>query len=127
MLPRGMIISAVLSGWLISTCVNSAAESPASSAPGEANLRRFAARGLVKELKADGSTILLSHEAITNYMDAMTMPFKVKEPKELTDLRPGDQVSFRLSVTATESWIDQVVKITASTSRSAPLEERVEG
>jgi len=57
------------------------------------------------------------------------MPFKVKEPKELTDLRPGDQVSFRLSVTDTESWIDQVAKITASTPRSAPLdplEERVE-
>ena len=119
-----MIISAVLSAWLISTCLNSAAESPASS-----DFRRFAARGVVRELKADGSTILLSHEAITNYMDAMTMPFKVKEPKELTDLRPGDQVSFRLSVTDTESWIDQVAKITASTPRSAlldPLEERVE-
>ena len=117
-----MIVSAVLSAWLISTCVNSAAESPASSAPGEANFRRFAARGVVKELKADGSTILLSHEAITNYMDAMTMPFKVKEPKELTDLRPGDQVSFRLSVSNTESWIDQVVKITAAAPPSPPLD-----
>ncbi len=124
-----MIISAVLSSWLISTCVNSAAESLTSSNPGEANLRSFAARGVVKQLRADDGTILLSHEAISNYMDAMTMPFKVKEPKELTDLRPGDQVSFRLSVTDTESWIDQVAKITASTPRSDPLdplEERVE-
>jgi protein SCO1/2 len=129
MLPHGMIISAVLSTWLISTCVNSAAESLTSSNPGEATLRSFTARGVVKQLKADDGTILLSHEAISNYMDAMTMPFKVKEPKELTDLRPGDQVSFRLSVTDTESWIDQVAKITASTPRSAPLdplEERVE-
>src|SRR6266702_1083121 len=129
MLPHGMIISAVLSSWLISTCVNSAAESLTSSNPGEANLRSFAARGVVKQLKADDGTILLSHEAISNYMNAMTMPFKVKGPKELTDLRPGDQVSFRLSVTDTESWIDQVAKITAATPRSAPLdplEERVE-
>src|SRR6266567_4431348 len=129
MLTRGMIISGVLSGWLIATCVYSVAESLASSKPGEANLRSFAARGVVKELKGDDNTILLSHEAISNYMDAMTMPFKVKEPKELTDLRPGDQVSFRLSVTDTESWIDQVAKITASTPRSAaldPLEEKVE-
>ena len=100
-----MIISAVLSSWLISTCVNSAAESLTSSKPGEAHLRSFAARGVVKQLKTDDGTILLSHEAISNYMDAMTMPFKVKEPKELNDLRPGDQVSFRLSVTDTESWI----------------------
>src|SRR6185436_11596429 len=108
MLPHGMIVGAALSGWLISTCVNSAAESLASSKPEEANWRSFAARGVVKELKADDGTILVSHEAISNYMDAMTMPFKVKEPKELTNLRPGDQVSFRLSVTDTESWIDQV-------------------
>ena len=101
MLPHGILISALLTGWLIPTYVNSAAESLASSSPGEANLRSFAARGVVKELKADGRTILLSHEAITNYMDAMTMPFKIKEPKELTGLRPGDQVSFRLSVTDT--------------------------
>jgi Cu/Ag efflux protein CusF len=126
MLTHGTIISAVLSGWLISTCINSAAESFASSKPGEANLRRFAARGVVKQLKADGTTILLSHEAITNYMDAMTMPFKVKEPKELTDLRLGDRVSFRLSVSNTESWIDQVAKITAATPPSPPLDQRVE-
>src|SRR6266702_2419998 len=125
MLPHGILISALLTGWLISPYVNSAAESLASSSPGEANLRSFAARGVVKELKADGRTILLSHEAITNYMDAMTMPFRIKEPKELTGLRPGDQVSFRLSVTASESWIDQVVKITAATPPSPPLEETV--
>src|SRR6266446_1000323 len=110
MLPHGMIVSAVLSAWLISTCLNSAAESPASS-----DFRRFAARGVVRELKADGSTVVLSHEAITNYMDAMTMPFKVKEPRELMDLRPGDPISFRLSVTETESWIDQVAKIARAT------------
>jgi len=125
MFPHAMIISAVLSGSLISTCVNSCAESLASSKPAKANLRTFAARGVVRELKADGSTILLSHEAITNYIDAMTMPFKVKEQKELTDLRPGDQILFRLSVTDTESWIDQVAKITAATPRSPPLEETV--
>ncbi len=122
MLPHGMIISAVLSSWLISTCVNSAAESLTSSNPGEANLRSFAARGVVKQLRADDGTILLSHEAISNYMDAMTMPFKVKEPKELTDLRPGDQVSFRLAVSNTESWIDQVAKITAAAPPSPPLD-----
>ena len=122
MLPHGMIISAVLSSWLISTCVNSAAESLTSSNPGEAHLRSFAARGVVKQLKAEDGTILLSHEAISNYMDAMTMPFKVKEPKELTNLRPGDQVSFRLFVTDRESWIDQVAKITAAAPPSPPLD-----
>ena len=34
---------------------------------GEANLRSIAARGVVKRLKAEVSTILLSREAISNY------------------------------------------------------------
>ena len=110
-----MTISAVLFGWLISTYVNSAAESLASSRPDEASVRSFAARGVVKDLKGDGRTVVLSHEAITNYMDAMTMPFKAKEPQEVMALRPGDQVMFRLSVTETESWIDQVAKIARAT------------
>ena len=39
------------------------------------------------------------------------MPFKVKERKELEGLQAGDQISFRLQVTDTESWIDTVRKI----------------
>ncbi len=131
MLPHRMIISAVLFGWLISTYVNSAAESLASSRPDEASVRSFAARGVVKELKGDGRTVVVSHEAITNYMDAMTMPFKAKEPQELMALRPGDQVMFRLSVTDTESWIDEISKIAAAAPpspmpvpRKSGLEER---
>jgi len=34
---------------------------------GEANLRSIAARGVVKRLKTEVSTILLSREAISNY------------------------------------------------------------
>jgi len=74
---------------------------------------------------------VVSQEAITNYMDAMTMPFKAKEPQELMALRPGDQVMFRLSVTDTESWIDEISKIAAAAPpspmpvpRKSGLEER---
>src|SRR5215467_5148664 len=75
---------------------------------GGTNAVAFLARGVVRELKADGKTIVIEHEAISNYMAAMTMPFKVKDSKELADIRFGDQVSFRLQVTETESWIDRI-------------------
>lgn len=70
--------------------------------------RAFMARGVVTEIKDDGRTIVIRHEAISNYMAAMTMPFSVKEPKELAGLRSGDRVSFQLHVTETESWVDQI-------------------
>jgi len=44
-------------------------------------------------------------------MRAMTMPFKVVPAEEMRGVQPGDQISFRLSVTDTESWIDRIVKL----------------
>jgi protein SCO1/2 len=73
--------------------------------------RTFSARGVVQELPAEGLTVVLKHEAISNYMDAMTMPFKVKAPSLLAGLHPGDQVTFRLNVADDESWVDQFHKI----------------
>ncbi|MFO1512176.1 MAG: SCO family protein [Verrucomicrobiota bacterium] len=73
-------------------------------------MQTFAVAGIVKELKPDGRTIVIKHELVTNYMAAMTMPFKVKEVGQLTGLQPGDEITFRLLVTDDESWIDRVAK-----------------
>ncbi len=74
------------------------------------NLRKFAAKGIVREVNLDGKTVVIEHQAISNYMAAMTMPFKVKQPMELAGLQCGDQISFRLLVTQDESWIDQIIR-----------------
>jgi len=55
--------------------------------------KTFRVEGVVKELKTDGRTMVIAHDAIPNYMEAMTMPFKVKEQGELAGLRPGDRFS----------------------------------
>ena len=44
-------------------------------------------------------------------MPSMTMPFAVRKPKELAQLNLGDAISFRLSVTDNDSWIDGIKKI----------------
>ena len=75
------------------------------------NVQTFRAQGVVKELEADGRTVVIAHEAVPNYMEAMTMPFKVKEPRELAGLRPGDKIFFRLEVTDSESWVEGISKV----------------
>jgi protein SCO1/2 len=82
----------------------------------------------VKELKADQRTMVIAHDAIPDYMEAMTMPFKVKEQGELAGLRPGDKILFRLRVTDTESWVESISKIgsapvEAGTAAPAPVRE----
>jgi protein SCO1/2 len=84
------------------------------------NVQAFAAIGVVREIKADGRTLVVKHEAIPNYMDAMTMPFKVKEPGELAGLRTGDKIRFCLRVTDTESWVEQISK----TGKTSPEESK---
>jgi len=74
------------------------------------NARTFSAQGVVEEVESNGQILVIKHNAISGYMDAMTMPFKVAGPSVLTELHPGDEVSFQLHVNATESWVDQIVK-----------------
>ena len=103
---------------LLACGAKSAGPLPASGGAAAAP-RSFSAKGTVMELKPDGRTVVIRHEAISNYMAAMTMPFKVKDPGELADLQRGDEISFQLQVTESESWVDHITKIgTARAARS---------
>ena len=55
--------------WLVASC--------AQRQPVESQSRSFHTRGVVKEVRP--TTLVIDHEAIPDYMDAMTMPFNVKE------------------------------------------------
>ena len=81
-----------------------------TSAPANTKTNFYFVKGVIKELKPDGRTAIIEHEAIPNYMDAMTMPLRVKNTNELASHHPGDQVFFRMVVTDFEGWIDQVTK-----------------
>ncbi|MEI6193687.1 MAG: SCO family protein [Verrucomicrobiota bacterium] len=80
----------------------------------------FSARGLLMELQPDSRTLIIRHEAITNYMAAMTMPFKVKTTNEFANLKAGDTIAFRLQVTATESWVDGITRTGAAAAEQKP-------
>ena len=104
------LLSLIAGSGLLVSCGASAAGSGALRDQPETNVQTFAATGVVRELKADGRTVVVTHEAIANYMDAMTMPFKVKIPGELAGLQTGDKIRFCLKVTDTESWIDGITQ-----------------
>ncbi len=115
------LLSIVLGAGLLASCHGASAETRTLPGEGGSNVRSFMAQGVVKELKADGKTVVIAHEAIGHYMDAMTMPFGVKEPKELAGLRTGDKIRFCLRVTSTESWIGGISKSgTAPAGESEP-------
>jgi protein SCO1/2 len=81
----------------------------ASAAP--AARRTFQVHGTVRRVDASKGAIRITHEAIPDYMPAMTMEFPVKDSPIPTDLALGDDVQFELLVTKDDSWIANIVKI----------------
>ncbi|MCP5527964.1 MAG: SCO family protein [Verrucomicrobiales bacterium] len=79
-------------------------------APSMPGVRTFAVRGVFKRLEDEGRTAIIFHEEIPDFMMAMTMPLPLKNPPDAADLEPGDQITFRLSVTEDADWIDQILK-----------------
>ena len=78
--------------------------------PNGTNAQTFSARGVVQEVQSDGHILVIKHDAIPGFMDAMTMPFKVKETEAGKALRRGDEISFQLHVAGDESWVDSFKK-----------------
>jgi protein SCO1 len=67
--------------------------------------QRYQATGLVVLVDAPQKTVVVSHDAIPGYMDAMVMPYHVRDGKTLGDLKPGMKIDFTLVVSKTASYI----------------------
>lgn len=63
---------------------------PAASSPATAQAS-FHIRG--KVISTDASHVTLDGEAVPGFMDAMTMPYKLKDPITATELHPGDRIT----------------------------------
>ena len=106
-----LILNALPFGlWLLILFSAPSAKSLPPADTETARTQIFAAKGVVLSVNRDGKQIVIHHEAISNYMAAMTMPFSVKNPDELAKLERGDSLTFQLHVTATESWVDHLTK-----------------
>jgi protein SCO1 len=84
-----------------------------------AKMQVFDVKGVIQELEPDGKTAVIRHEAISGYMEAMTMPFEVRDTNLLRGLKAGDAISFKLAVTPTEGWIAALTKLDSPASSPA--------
>ncbi|MFY9611460.1 MAG: copper-binding protein [Blastocatellia bacterium] len=73
--------------------------------------QRYPVKGKVVNVDKRGSAVTVAHEAIPGYMDAMTMPFKLKDPALLDVMADGDRLQAMLVVSGTRSWLEEVVVV----------------
>ena len=60
--------------------------------------KTFPVRG--KVIATDATHVTLDHEAVPGFMDAMTMPYKLKDPSVVSELHPGDLITATILATA---------------------------
>ena len=75
------------------------------------NAKRFEFKGKVMTVEKDKHLVTVSHEEVKGLMDAMTMPFMVRDEWVFDQAATGDQITATLVVEETESWLENVVII----------------
>jgi protein SCO1/2 len=104
-------------GWV--GCKPTAPATAVGGSSAEETPREYSVRGVVRRVEAERRSVVVKHEEIPGFMPAMTMPFDVKEPKELNGLKPGDQIAFRMLVTTNDGWIDRIQVVGSDTNAVA--------
>lgn len=66
--------------------------------PGVNSIRQYTLRGTVVQVESGQGALLLKHEAIPGFMEAMTMSYPVEDATVLGEVHPGDRITASLNV-----------------------------
>jgi len=94
------------------------------AAPGRAQTKRYPVTGMVLRVDVAARTVLVSHDAIDGLMPAMTMPFAVREAKDLQGIEPGMTVSFALVLGAAQAVAEQITVVLYESVEQDPVTAR---
>jgi protein SCO1/2 len=83
--------------------------------------KRYELKGKVVNVDKKGGVVSIAHEEIKDYMDAMTMPFHLKNTSFLDVMQAGDGVTATLVVTDSRSWLEDVVVAQVSVDEASNL------
>ncbi|MGD0546222.1 MAG: SCO family protein [Terracidiphilus sp.] len=86
-----MITSPLLTLVLLAGCHNG--QTPPAQSSAGLNDKVYHLRGKVVSADAARGEVTLNHEAIPGFMEAMTMPYKLKDASILSELHPGDVIT----------------------------------
>jgi protein SCO1 len=101
-----------LTALLILAGCNSTKPAPETAAPTAAAapagpVKTYPIRG--KVVSVNGPSVMLDHEAVPGFMDAMTMAYKLKDPSVASELHPGDRITANLLVSKDADGFNSVL------------------
>jgi protein SCO1/2 len=81
---------------MVAGCHN--ASRPTNPSTSDSSYKTYKLRGKVVSTNPATGEVTLNHEAIPGFMEAMTMPYKLKDAGILSELHPGDLITADLLV-----------------------------
>ena len=82
--------------------------------------REYTLQGQILSIEPNRLQADVEHEEIKGFMAAMTMPYKVRDAKELADLKPGDLITSTLVVVSNDAYLKDVKKVGEAPLEKAP-------
>jgi len=107
-----LILSSII---FLAACRN--APTPKQTASPDA--KHYALKGKIVAVDKAKKSVTVAHEKITGYMDAMTMPFPVKDDFVLGDLKKDADLSADLVVDTDGFWLENIAVSSSSSSSAA--------
>lgn len=99
-------IIAVLFLALAAASATSCNKSPAGN--GQSQTKHYQLKGKIVSIDKQANMVNVDSEAIPGFMDAMTMPYKVKPESELERLHAGDSITADLVVQDDGGWLQNI-------------------
>lgn len=103
--------------FLFSLCLSAAVAGGCGPPPAPEILH---GEGVVEKIIRADRRMVVAHEDIPDFMDAMTMSFEVDKPSLLDKFRPGDRIRFRLERTKITLHMVAAEKIADDSETSEP-------
>jgi protein SCO1/2 len=83
---------------------------------------RYDIKGRIVSVDKKGKQLIVAHETIPDYMEAMTMGFNVKDQSVLDYAQPEDNLQAVLVVKGDRSWLEEVVVARLSADPSTAVQ-----
>ena len=109
-LGSSVVASAFLTGWLMLASLTGCHNGTAVPAQQQGAVKSYHLKGIIAGTDATRGEVDINSEAIPSFMDAMVMPYKLKDPGIIQDLHVGDHLTATLLVPDTgPALIDEIV------------------
>lgn len=89
-----------------------------------AGAQRYAVTGILLKTDRERMSFVASCAAIPGFMEAMTMPYSVRDRKALDGFQPGMQIDFTLVVDGQHSWAEGLKAHRFETMQQDPMRAR---